>query len=162
MPTIRKWNNSAGATPTSCGSTPRRPTLQQVEQKLKAVPQHYQLQSLEADGAGLFESITVRSPGDHVALEISFLGGEDIRQQAEALAEELKATGDNDNRRLAHLADCDARFDIMQFEQLDEAAEADGGDPDEGFDPSTLLVVLNALVGLVDGIGVDPQSGLIV
>lgn len=138
----------------------RRPSLEQVRQTLQALPEHYQLESPETDDAGRFESITVRSPGDHVALEISFLGGDDIRLQAETLAEEMKSTGDNDNRRLAKLAACDARFDVMQFEQLDE--DAGDPDPDGGFDPSTLLVVLNALVKLVDGIGVDPQSGLIV
>ena len=39
-----------------------------------------------------------------------------------------------------------------------QATELDASD--ESFDPSTLLIVMNALTKLVDGIGVDPQSGL--
>lgn len=139
----------------------RRPTLEQVTRTLAALPEHYQLQSPEADDAGRFESVTLLSGGDHVALEISFLGGDDIRLQAEALAEEMKTSGDNETRHLAKLAACDARFDIMQFERIDDP-DADEADLDEAFDPSTLLIVLNALVRLVDGIGVDPQSGLVV
>ena len=54
-----------------------------------------------------------------------------------------------------------ARFDVMQFERIEDV-DADEADLDEAFDPSTLLIVLGALVRLVDGIGVDPQSGLIV
>ncbi len=139
----------------------RRPSLKQVEQTLDALPEHYKLQSPEADENGGFESITLLSRTDHAALEISFLAGEDIREQAEVLAEEMKNSSDNETRRLAKLANCNARFDVMQFERIEDV-DADEADLDEAFDPSTLLIVLGALVRLVDGIGVDPQSGLIV
>lgn len=135
----------------------RRPTLRQIEAVLKGLPEHFELKFPEQDDDGGFESITLLSPADHSALEISYLAGDDLREQAQSLAEEIKENDDAPPRRLAQLAACDARFDIMLFEQVDD----DEDDADELFDPSTLLVVLEALAKLVDGIGVDPQSGLL-
>lgn len=135
----------------------RRPTLRAMDDCLRDLPDQYVLQAEEDDGAGRFESITLRSPGDHVMLEISYLDGPDILEQAQTTAEEMRMSDDADQRRIAALAACNARFDILQFEQIENA----GDDPDEAFDPSTLLIVMTALTKLVDGIGVDPQSGLI-
>jgi hypothetical protein len=134
----------------------RRPKLKQVETALKALPEHFELKFPEQDDEGGFDSITLFSSADHSALEISYLAGDDLREQAQQLAEEIKENDDAPRQRLARLAACDARFDIMLFEQVDEDA-----DDDDLFDPSTLLVVLEALAKLVDGIGVDPQSGLL-
>jgi len=44
----------------------------------------------------------------------------------------------------------------MHFEQL---VEGGGDEPDEMLDPSALLVVMETLMKLTGGIGVDPQSG---
>lgn len=135
----------------------RKPTLAQLQGALAALPGHFELQDQAVDEAGTFESLTVVSRADNVALEITMLTGDDIRQQAETLAEEMKQAGEGDVRRLGKLACCDARFDVMQFDRVaDEEAD------DDEFDPSTLLSVLGALARLVDGISVDPQSGLIV
>jgi hypothetical protein len=97
---------------------------------------------------------------DQSALEISYLAGDDLREQAQALAEEIKETDDAPVERLARLAACDARFDLMQFEHVDDAFDGEE-DGEDSFDPSTLLIVLEALAKQVGGIGVDPQSGLL-
>lgn len=141
-------------------SSKRRPKLEQLVQVLKALPDHYTLQFPEQDADGGFESITLLSAGDHAALEISYLEGDDLREQAQALAEEVKQCDGAAADRLSRLAACDARFDVMQFEQIDAGEDED--EADELFDPSALLVVMGALAKLVDGIGVDPQSGLLV
>lgn len=145
----------------------RRPSLKQLQKTLAALPDHYELQHPEADEQGNIESITVLSTTDRAALEISYLTGDDIQMEAEASAEEMKTAGDCDRKRLNRLALCDARFEVIQFERVDENdtdAKPDDDDEEgfEGFDPSMLLVVVNELSKLVDGIGVDPQSGLIV
>lgn len=142
----------------------RRPSLKQLQKTLAALPDHYELQHPEADDEGNIESITVLSTMDRAALEISYLQGDDIQAEAEASAEEMKSAGDSDPKRLNRLAQCDARFEVIQFERVDEDDPVDPDDEDlgEGFDPSMLLVVVNALTKLTDGIGVDPQSGLIV
>ncbi|MCE9604553.1 MAG: hypothetical protein K8U03_06560 [Planctomycetia bacterium] len=142
----------------------RRPTLKQLQTTLAALPDHYALEHPEADEMGNIESITVLSTMDRAALEISYLAGDDIHEQAETSAEEMKSAGDSDPKRLHRLAMCNARFEVMQFERVDESNMGDEDDEElgEGFDPSMLLIVVNALTKLVDGIGVDPQSGLIV
>ena len=45
----------------------------------------------------------------------------------------------------------------MHFEQV-----IDGDEGDEMFDPSALLLVIEALTELTGGIGIDPQSGTLV
>ena len=140
----------------------KRPTLKKVTAALQALPERYELKYPEQDDAGKFESITLLAPRDQVALEISFLEGEDLPDQALTLAEEIKENGETSSDRLAQLASCDARFDIVQYERVEADADLGDSDPDEMFDPGTVLIVLGALVKLVDGIGVDPQSGLLV
>ncbi len=46
----------------------------------------------------------------------------------------------------------------LHFEQV--VNFGDGGDADEMLDPTALLVVLDALVKLTDGIAIDPQAGV--
>lgn len=139
----------------------RRPTMAEVEKVLRSLPDKYGVEHPEQDEAGRFDSITLQSPLDHAVLEVSYLEGPDIREQAQTLAEELKAAGDCEPAQLHRLAQCDARFDVMQFERL-ETGDDDEDLEDEMFDPSALLVVMQALTKLVGGIGVDPQSGLMV
>ncbi len=65
------------------------------------------------------------------------------------------ATSPEERGKLNRLAGCDARFDILHFEEVSD------GEEDETFDPSALLMVIEALARLTDGVAVDPQSGTI-
>jgi hypothetical protein len=58
--------------------------------------------------------------------------------------------------KLARIPHCDVRFDIMHFEQMTDDQIDEG---EEMLDPSALLLVMDALVELTGGVGVDPQSG---
>ena len=135
----------------------KRPTLAIVEAALRNLGSHYQLTDLQADEQGLFESLTLVSPDDFAALDISYVSGEDVLEQVAALLEEMRPGEGADPAKLAQLAKCTARFDIMHFEQVVDNAEGEEGD--EMLDPSTLLIALDALVELTAGVGVDPQSG---
>jgi hypothetical protein len=135
----------------------RRPTLAKVESTLQKLGSHYQLTDAQADENGLFESLTLLSPDDFAALDISYLAGEDVEEQVAALVDEIAPGEGADAVKLAALPKCDARFDIMHFEQVVENSA--GEEPDEMLDPSTLLIVLEALAELTGGIGIDPQSG---
>ncbi|MHB1033486.1 MAG: hypothetical protein ACYC35_01820 [Pirellulales bacterium] len=137
----------------------QRPTLKGIEKTLHKLSDRFQVTNGRADSHGRFESLTLVSPDDYAALDISFIGGEEVLEQAKSLVEEMKpTTGDAQSRlKLARLPQCDARFDVLHFEQVVESGGDEGGD--EILDPSTLLIVLNALVEMTDGIGVDPQSG---
>ena len=64
-----------------------------------------------------------------------------------------------DRPTLARVAASNARFDVLHFEQVQSA---DDDDLDEQFDPSALLLVLEALAELVEGVSVDPASGMLV
>jgi hypothetical protein len=134
----------------------KRPSLSDVEKAVRRLGSQFEFSGQEADDCGLIETLHIRSPEDHSALEIDFLSGDEVLVQAEDLIQQMR--GETDERdKLARLKKCDARFEIMHFEEM-----GDGFDPEESdeiFDPSALLVVLDALVELTGGVGVDPQSG---
>jgi hypothetical protein len=134
----------------------KRPQLKQVEKSIRRLGPHLEIGDSEADNSGLLESMHIRSPEDHSALEIDFISGEEVLTQVAELTKQLRGES-SEREKLAQLKNCDARFEIMHFEEM-----GDGLDPeetDEIFDPSALLAVLDALVELTDGVGVDPQSG---
>ncbi len=81
-----------------------------------------------------------------------------MTEQAAELAKDLASPDCEaaDRARLERLRRSDGRFDVLHFEQV---VAADEDDADGMLDPSTLLVVLEALARLTDGVAVDPQSG---
>jgi hypothetical protein len=137
----------------------KRPSLVRVEKALKTLSDRFQITGGAADEEGHFESVTLLSPDDYAALDISYVAGDEVREQGEALYQELKPSVSDDHERaqLARLPKCDARFDLFHFEEITAATAGD--EPDEMLDPSALLVVLEALARLTKGVGVDPQSG---
>lgn len=141
----------------------RRPLLADVERAVRAVGSRFQLNRAGADESGRMETLTVMSPEDHAALEIEYLSGVDVREQGAKLATEMQPGERAERDKLARLRQCDARFEVMHFEQLvDEVPggeEVPGDEADDMLDPSALLVVLDVLVQLTGGVGIDPQSG---
>ena len=137
----------------------KRPTLKTVERVLRDLSDRFELSNNRADEDGRFESITVMSPDDYAALDISYESGEEVLEQGAVLEQEMKssATDEQERARLARLPKCDARFDLLHFEQVTDDEPED--EADEMLDPSALLIVLDALVELTGGVGVDPQSG---
>lgn len=135
----------------------RRPQLNRVRDALRKLGDEFELIDLTAEEEdGSFESVTVLAPADLSAVDVSYLSGEEVTSEAARLAKELGAMLDPATKK--RLAACDARFDIMHFEHVTEESS---GEPDEAFDPSALLMVLDALTQLTDGIGIDPQSGAV-
>ena len=137
----------------------KRPTLHQVEQVVGELNDRFELSNARADDDGRFESITIMSPDDYAALDISFEVGEEVVETAAGLYEELKTSAaDADERaKVERVPKCDARFDLLHFEQVTDAGSED--ELDEMLDPGALLIVLDALVELTGGVGVDPASG---
>ena len=137
----------------------KRPTLEKVQQTLRKLNARCTLTNLSADESGSLESLTILSPDDFAALDISYLDGEEVVEQGAELAEELD-TPDcrlEDRERLEQIRRCNARFDVLHFEQV---VNFDGeSEPDEMLDPSTLLVVLQALASETGGLAIDPQAG---
>ncbi len=135
----------------------RRPKLKDVQKAITKLRQHLTLTNLAADKDGLLESLTILAPDDFAALDVSYLSGDEVREQVAQLAEEVEPSCccEDEKKRLKELRECDARLDIFHFEQMVDAdAEEDGM-----FDPSALLVILDTLAELTDGVSVDPQGG---
>ena len=135
------------------------PPMKQVEQSLASLGGRYTLANLRADAAGRLESLTVLAPDDFAALDICYVEGDEVKEQVDALADELKGLEmrTEDRAKIERIRKCDARFDVLHFEQLTDFEQED--DLDEMLDPSALLIVIDALVKLTGGIAVDPQSG---
>jgi hypothetical protein len=140
----------------------RRPKLKKVQQMLSGLNDHYELKNLSADEQGRFESLTLVSPDDFAAIDICYTDGAEVLEQGASLAQEIKPASPEevDRDALRRLVQCDARFDMLHFEQLAESPE-DEDDSEEMLDPSALLLVLAALAKMTDGIAVDPQAGTI-
>jgi hypothetical protein len=136
-----------------------RPHEDQMRAALKKLGRRFELGELHADPDGRFESITLTSPSDYAALDVSYLSGDEVRLGVAALADELRSNASDiaEREKIARIRRCDARFDIMHFEQVTDDADAES----EMFDPSALLIVIEALTELTDGVGVDPQSGTV-
>ena len=135
-----------------------RPNLDKLQQVLQDLNSRFLFENAESDRDGRIESLTLISPDDYAALEIGFSSGEEVEEQVEGLAVELRdSMGDpSDRRKLDQIRRATARFDVMHFEQV---ADSNASGDDEMLDPSALLVVLDALTELTSGVCVDPQSG---
>lgn len=138
-----------------------RPMLAEVEKRLAAMGNQFETASPRADCHGRLESITVLAPEDYAALDISYLEGEEVLEQGAQFAEELTASccAKGEKKKLELLRRHEGRFDVLHFEQIDEDGE--NGDEDEMLDPSSLLLIIDLLVELTDGVAVDPQGGTI-
>jgi len=137
----------------------KRPTLKKLQRALSRLSNRFTLTNFAASEQGEFESLTVLAPDDFAALDVCYLCGEEVLEQGSQWAEELASAGCNedDRKRLNRLRRCDGRFDLLHFEQI--ADVSDENELNEMLDPSALLMVLDTLIELTDGIAVDPQSG---
>ena len=134
----------------------KRPELSKVEKTVRRLGSHLEFSGQEADENGLIETLHIRSPEDHSALEIDYLSGDEVLMQVEELTKQMRGET-SEREKLARLKKCDARFEIMHFEEMGDGYDRD--EADEVFDPSALLVVLDSLIELTGGVGIDPQSG---
>ncbi len=136
-----------------------RPTAGEMLQAIETLGPRFQAQEARCDEAGRFESLTLISPDDFSAMDLSFVAGEEVDEQVQGLLRSRKrdplSTDEQPKWKL--LEQCDARFDIYHFERIVLSEE---DDEDEGFlDPGGLLIVLECLTQLCRGVGIDPQAG---
>jgi len=131
-----------------------RPDIPVLESTLHSLGSKYETVNLKENENG-FESLTVRSPYDFSAMDITYLEGPDVTAQVTELMDELRTTtlAPDDYSKIAKLENADARFEIYHFEQVDVASETD-----EFIDPGGLLIVIDRIAELCNGVGVDPSS----
>ena len=139
----------------------RRPTLSAMKKALSALDDRYVLVHARGDQKGLFESIGLLSPDDFAAVDISYMSGEEVLEQGAELYEEIqRGMPAGERSKLKRICKYDGRFDVLHFERVPNPEEGDGDE--EMLDPGAVLIVLEALARLTEGIAVDPQSGTVV
>src|SRR5262245_52472320 len=77
----------------------KRPRTEAVQKLLRSLNGRFQFTHACADERGHIESLTVLSPGDYAAIDISYLDGEEIREQAAEMVKEMKGTAASDQER---------------------------------------------------------------
>ena len=109
---------------------PNRPLAEKVEQTLAALDDSYELKNVNADEAGRLDSLTLISPDDSAALDICFIEGTEVTEQAETLASDVAAaaadTGEEAPVNL--IRRYEARLDVLHFEHVSAPISED--DPD--------------------------------
>jgi hypothetical protein len=139
----------------------KRPKLSGVVKAIGALNSRYELTDPLPDAKGHIESLTVLSAEDYAAMDICYIEGEEVLEQAPDLVKDLRKSADGDfpDFPLANILTYDGRFDVLHFERIgDEFGEEE---EDEMLDPSAVLVVLETLAKLTGGVAVDPQSGTV-
>ena len=136
-----------------------RPSVAAVQKTLSALDSRYVLEGVRSVEQGDFESCTLFAPHDFSAMDITFIDGPEVLEQIAELMLTLTQIADTEEEKekIASLANCDARLDIFHFEQM--VIEADPQVDDENLDPGALLIVMDRLARLCEGVAVDPQSG---
>ncbi len=139
-----------------------RPAAADVERELRQLDSRYQVRDLRADQQGRFESLTLVSPDDYAAMDITLLAGEDVVQQTEELLPDLRlsAVTKQEKAALQKLPRCECRFEVYHFEQLTFVGGDEG--EDDCLDPGALLIVMETLASLCAGTVIDPQANSII
>ena len=136
----------------------RRPSTNELKKALRGLGDRYKLDSLVENDQSQLESLTLLAPLDNAAMDISFIEGEEVVEQLLEMRQQINEEDllPGEEEKLAQLDHCNARFDIMHFEHVqDFLAE----DDDEFLDPGGLLIVAEVIRGLCQGVAMDPQSG---
>ena len=135
-----------------------RPKADDVKKSLAELGTRIEVRHLQADKAGLLESMTVLSHADAAGMDVTFVTGDEVKEQLAELKEEWQSRrlDPSEKLRLQQLMRSDARYDVFHFEEI---TDFPSDDDDGSLDPGTLLLVLGRLGRLCHGLCLDPQSG---
>lgn len=136
----------------------QRPTVEQVEAAFAQIGRQFQQHDVRRSESGLFEAVTMISETDYAGLDISYIDGDDVSDQISELLEMIDVDDllPGEDELVARIPSCNARFDILHFENVAGAIGEEGMD---FMDPGAMLIVAQQLANVVDGIAVDPNSG---
>lgn len=140
------------------------PSAESVVKMLQRMNSRFQIRDTRVDESGKLESLTLESPDDYSALDISLLRGDEVVEQSADLIKDLlrSASSASEKQRIRDLAKLNCRFDVYHFEQLVFTGrdEEDEGD-DDFMDPGALLAVMERVAELCGGVIIDPQANVI-
>ncbi len=137
----------------------RRPPAADVKSALEKLNGNLQVTDLRADSDGRIESLTIYSPDDFAAMDVTCTTGEEVSEQVPELIKEFESNieTDEEKSKIRKLTECTARLDVFHFQH--QTGEVDDESSEEFMDPGGLLVVLERLGEICHGVVVDPQSG---
>ena len=106
----------------------RLPAANQMKQILQGMGSRIEISNLRTRDEGGFESLTIVSPGDFAAMDITSMVGEEVREQLPELLEELRPNCETDEelKQLEQISGYSARMDIYHFEQKNVAGYRPG------------------------------------
>jgi hypothetical protein len=135
-----------------------RPKASDVKRSLAELGPRIEVLHLHATKDGLLDSMTVLSHADAAGMDVTFVTGEEVKEQLAEVKQDWQSRklDQNEKLRLARLLASDARYDVYHFEEVTDFPSEDDDGP---LDPGTLLLVLNRLAHLCHGQSLDPQSG---
>ncbi len=135
-----------------------RPKASDVKRLFAELGPRIEIQEIAANSAGLLESMTVLSHADAAGMDITYVEGDEVKEQIIELRQEWKSKRPDmkEKPHLARALHADARFDVFHFEEVSDLPEEEDDGP---LDPGTLLLVLGKLGRLCHGEALDPQTG---
>lgn len=137
-----------------------RPSGAQVRKSLSELGK-LELLELQENEHGLLESLTILSHADAAGMDVTFVAGDEVKEQIVELKKEWKGQKfePDEQAKVQRALAANARFDIYHFEEIGDSFL----DNEEGeiLDPATLLLVLGRLARLCHGVGIDPQAGAV-
>ena len=137
----------------------KRPTVQQMQSVIDGLGARLKAENMRTTEDGQFESLTLFAPDDFAAMDIICTVGDEVVEQLPSLIEELEPNmlDAEEKAQLDAIKNCSARLEVFHFEQHTFTAPEDGVDANV-MDPGGVLVVLQRLNAICDGVVVDPQS----
>jgi hypothetical protein len=137
-----------------------RPSAADVRKSLSELGK-LEVQEVQGDEKGLLESLTVLSHADAAGMDITFVGGDEVKEQIAELKKEWKGQKfpPDEQAKVQRALAANARFDIYHFEEIGDSFL--DNEEDEILDPATLLLVLARLARHCHGVGIDPQAGAV-
>ncbi len=136
-----------------------RPTVASVEETLKNLGKQMEIEPIQADSVGRVEAVTVLSPSDFAGMDLVFMSGDDVTDALPGLVDELRSNAitDDEKELVKTISECNARLDILHFEEHSYTVDPEGTDSNP-MDPGGLLIVLKRMAELCQGTVVDPQT----
>ena len=139
-----------------------RPSAADAKRAIVDLGARLEVLEVQGDANGKLESMTILSHGDSAGMDISYVSGEEVKEQIAELKKEWRGQSftPGDRAKADRALQANARYDIFHFEEMGDSF-LDSDADDAALDPGTLLLVLGRLCKLCHGISIDPQSGTI-
>ncbi len=138
----------------------KRPMAADVKQSLMVANPGFEICELHGNDEGELASMTVIATETYSAIDLSYAESDDLGEQIAELKQELTPIDDDERKKMNRISGSDMRLDLLHFERMIPGSE-DGDDTGGFFDPGALILIINTIAKMSEGVGVDPVSATI-